>query len=128
MILLGTNCVFPGIFSDLLSMTNIAIHLCVCTKSFQSCLTLCDTIDYSLPCSSVHGILQAWKLQWVAMPSSRGSPQLRDRTCVSPVSCIGRRVLTTSDSLEGLNLWRTLCDIFKCMSSIPFQIAFFEVS
>ena len=41
---------------------------------------------------------------WVAVPSSRGPSQPRDGTCVSRVSCIGRRVLTTSDSLEGLNL------------------------
>ena len=39
----------------------------------QSCLTLCYPMDYSLPDSSVHGILQARILEWVAMPSSRGS-------------------------------------------------------
>ena len=37
----------------------------------QSCLTLCDPMDYSPPGSSVHGILQAGILEWVAMPSSR---------------------------------------------------------
>ena len=44
-------------------------------KSFvaQLCLTLCDPMDCSLPGSSVHGILQARILEWVAMPSSRGS-------------------------------------------------------
>ena len=42
-------------------------------KSLQSCLTLCDLVDYSLPGFSVHGILQARILEWVAMPSSRGS-------------------------------------------------------
>ena len=47
-------------------------------KSLQSCLTLCDLMDYSLPGSSVHGILQARILKWVAMPSSRGSSQPRD--------------------------------------------------
>ena len=36
----------------------------------QSCLTLCDPIDCSLPVSSVHGILQARKLEWVADPLS----------------------------------------------------------
>ena len=45
----------------------------------QSCLTLCDPVDSSLPGSSVHEILQAGILQWVAMPSSRGSSQARDR-------------------------------------------------
>ena len=39
----------------------------------QSCLTLCDPMDCSLPGSFVHGILQARILEWVAMPSSRGS-------------------------------------------------------
>ena len=39
----------------------------------QSCPTLCDPMDGSLPGSSVHGILWARILQWVAMPSSRGS-------------------------------------------------------
>ena len=48
-------------------------HLCMCAKSLQSCLTLCDPIDYSLQCSSVHGIVQASILEWVALPSSRGS-------------------------------------------------------
>ena len=43
-----------------------------CAKSLQSCLTLFDPIDCSLPGSSVHGILQARILEWVAMPSSRG--------------------------------------------------------
>ena len=42
-------------------------------KSLQSCLTLCDSMDCSPPGSSVHGILQARILEWVAMPSSRGS-------------------------------------------------------
>ena len=42
-------------------------------KSLQSCLTLCDPIDGSLPGSSVHGIFQAWVLEWVAISFSRGS-------------------------------------------------------
>ena len=40
-------------------------------KSLQSCLTLCDPMDYNPPASSVHGILLARILEWVAMPSSR---------------------------------------------------------
>ena len=39
----------------------------------QSCLTLCDPTDCSPPGSSVHGILQARTLEWVAIPFSRGS-------------------------------------------------------
>ena len=59
----------------------------------HSCPTLCDLMDFSLPGSSVHGIFQARILEWVAMPSSRGSSQLRDQTHVSYVSYIGRWVL-----------------------------------
>ena len=54
----------------------------------QSCLTLCDPMDYSLPGSSVHGIFQATILEWVAISFSRGSSQPRDRT---QVSCIAGR-------------------------------------
>ena len=39
----------------------------------QSCLTLCDPTDCSLPGSSVHGILQARILEWVVIPFSKGS-------------------------------------------------------
>ena len=50
------------------------------SEAAQSCLTLCDPMDYSLPGSSVHGILQARILEWVAISFSRGSSQPRDRT------------------------------------------------
>ena len=50
----------------------------------QSCLTLCGPMDCSPPGSSLFmGILQARILEWVAMPSSRGSSQPRDQTQVS---------------------------------------------
>ena len=57
----------------------------------QSCLTLCDTMDCSPPGSSVHGILQARILEWVAISFSRGSSQPRDWT---QVSCIAGRRFT----------------------------------
>ena len=44
----------------------------------QSCLILCDPMDWSLPGSSVHGILQATILEWVAILFSKGSSQPRD--------------------------------------------------
>ena len=56
----------------------------------QLCLTLCDPMDCSPPGFSVPGILQARILEWVAVPSSRGSSQPRDRTSVSYVSNIDR--------------------------------------
>ena len=46
----------------------------MCAKSVQSYATLCDPVDCIPPDSSVHGILQAGILEWVAMPSSRESP------------------------------------------------------
>ena len=52
----------------------------------QSCPTLCGPMDCSPPGSSVHGILQARILEWVVMPSSRGSFQPRDRTQVSRIA------------------------------------------
>ena len=60
--------------SDLLQ---ICSGLCMCVLS---CLTLCDPTDYSQPDSSVHGILWARALEWVAISSSRGSSQTRDGT------------------------------------------------
>ena len=44
----------------------------------QSCPTLCDSMDCSLPGSSVHGIFQTSILEWAAISSSRGSPRSRD--------------------------------------------------
>ena len=54
----------------------------------QLCLTLCDTMDCSLPGSSVHKILQARILEWVAIPFSKASSRPRDwpRLCSSLVS------------------------------------------
>ena len=56
----------------------LLLNPCVRAKSFQSRLTLCDPLDSSSSGSSVHGILQARILGWVATPSSRGSSQPRD--------------------------------------------------
>ena len=55
-------------------------------KSLQSHVTLCDPVDCSPPGSSVHGILQARILEWVAIPFSRRSSQPRDRTQVSHIA------------------------------------------
>ena len=66
---------------------------CVHAKSLQLCLTLCNAVDYSPCCSSVHGILEARILEWVAMPTSKGSSWPRDWTRVSSVCCTGRWVL-----------------------------------
>ena len=55
----------------------------------QWCSTFCSPMDCSLPGSSVHGILQAWILEWVAIPSARGSSQPRDPTQASRIGIAG---------------------------------------
>ena len=60
----------------------ISLSMYMHAKSLQPCLTLCDPVDCSPPCSSVHRILWARILEGVAMPSSRGSLQRRDWTRV----------------------------------------------
>ena len=57
------------------------IWLCVKVKVAQSCPIVCDPMGYT-----VHGILQARILEWVAFPFSRGSSQPRDRTQVSRIA------------------------------------------
>ena len=70
--------------------------VCVCARAcarlvIQSCLSVCDPMGCSLPGSSVHGILQARILVWVAIPFSRESSQPRVQT---QVSCIAGRFFT----------------------------------
>ena len=79
--------------------------------SLQSCLTVHDSMDCSPPDSPVHGILQARILEWVAMPSSRGSSLPRDQTCFSYVSYTGRHIFATSATWDTLHkkyeeIWR----------------------
>ena len=74
---------------------------------------LCDPENSSPPGSSVHGILQARILKWIAMPSPRGSSQPRDRTYVSRIAggfftaeppgplCTACRTLTRTGSVSG---------------------------
>ena len=73
----------------------------VCAPSRQSRPTLCNPMDCSPPGSSVHGVLQARMLEWVAMPFSRGSSWPRDWTRISYVSCADG-FLTTSTTREAL--------------------------
>ena len=78
-------CLFP----DLLTQPPQFI-LCVPVLGCFSCIRLCDPMNYRLPGSSVRGILQARILEWVAVPSSRGSSRPRNGTSVSYVSFSGR--------------------------------------
>ena len=83
-------------------------------KVAQSCLTLCNPMDCGLPDSSVHGILQARILEWVAKPSSRRSsqrspppgdlpgPGIEPAFLTSPA--LAGRFFITSDTWEALSL------------------------
>ena len=76
--------------------------VCVCANSFQLRPTVCDPMDCCLPGSSVHGILQARKLKWIAMPSSRGSSLLKDPTHgpLRPWQALAGGFFTTSTTWE----------------------------
>ena len=63
---------------------------CLRAKSLQSCRILNDSLDCSLPGSSVQGALQARILEWVAISFSRGPFQTRNKT---QVSCIAGSLL-----------------------------------
>ena len=77
----------------------------------QSCLTLFDTKDCSLPGSSIHGILQARILEWVAVPFSRGSSQTRDRIQVSRINRQILYQLSYQGSLRwGQSGWENLAE------------------
>ena len=75
------------------------MHVCVCACVWavcsvaHSCLTLCDLMNYRPLGSSVHEISLARIVERVAMPSSRGSSQPKDRTRASCISSMGRQVL-----------------------------------
>ena len=74
----------------------------------QSCMTLCDPMDCSLPGSSVHGIFQARIPEWVVISFSRGSSEIRDRT---RVSCTGGRFFTIRATGEDPYLRNRITDI-----------------
>ena len=100
----------------------------VMVKIAQSCPTLCDPMDCSLPGSSVHGILQAIVLEWIAISFSKGSSQPRDRTQVS-------RIVDTH-----FTIWANVADtVHPCFNGIlpqsyfslffkhmPAELAFFN--
>ena len=77
----------------LIILGEILICCKVNVKVTQSCPTLCDSTD-----NTVHGILQARILEWVAVPFSRGSSQPRDRM---QVSCIAGKFFTSWATREA---------------------------
>ena len=80
----------------------LCVCVCVCARARTSGLShsvVSEPMDCSPPGSSVHGILQARILEWVAISSSRESFWPRDRTCVS---CAGRQILYHWATREAL--------------------------
>ena len=82
-------------------MSYSILHCKVVVESLSCVQLFCDPMDCSLPGSSVHGILQARILEWVAIFFSRGSFQPRDRT---HVSCLGRQILCHCATREALHI------------------------
>ena len=90
----------PSLSPTMSTSLSLCLHFCCCpanrfsnticldsmtvkSEVAQSCPTLCDPMGCSLPGSSVHGIIQAIVLEWIAISFSRGSSQPRDQTRVS---------------------------------------------
>ena len=93
----------------------------------QLCQTLCDPMDCSPPGSSVHGILQARTVEWVAISYSRGSSRLRDRTHVTCIFCTGRWFFITSTSWEALYLLQVCSNCLFLLESIFVVYAFLGI-
>ena len=70
---------------------------------------LCDSIDCNLPGSSVHGILHARILEWVAVPFSRESSQPRDQTQVSHIAGRSFNIWVTSEVVSGKLQYSNKC-------------------
>ena len=77
-------------------------------------------MDCSPPGSSVHGILQARILEWVAISFSRGSSQPKDRICISCVSCIGRQLLYRCSTWEA-KIFATLGNLRMTQWTVAYQ-------
>ena len=109
----------------------------MCALVTQLCPTLETPWTVACPGSSVHGILQAIILEWVAIPFSRGSSQPRDWT---EVSCVAGRFFTIWATREAPIIYRLilhilvkvaqscpiLCNLMDCSPSAPMSIEFFR--
>ena len=95
-------------------------------KLFQLCITLCDSVDHSPPGSSVHRILQARILEWVAMPFSRDllDPGIEPTSLTSP-ALVGR-LFTTSATWEAKQLYRK--EILTSFNCLYLKLNFFPIN
>ena len=85
----------------------VCVCVCVCLRVWvtQLCLTLWDPKDCSPPGCSVCGILQARTLEWVAIPFSRGSSQVRDLTQISRIAGRFFTIWATRDDTQNTRKW-----------------------
>ena len=101
------RCIIYHIFIFYLSVHGHLV-VCMCAKSLQSCPALCHPIDRSPAGSSVHGILLARMLEWVAMPSSRGSSWPGDWTHISYVCSLVGGFFSANATWEGFSCFYVL--------------------
>ena len=88
---------------------------CCCSLVAKSCLMLCDPMDCSQPCSSVHGIFPGRLLEWVAISSSKRSSQPRDLTSISESPALQEDSLTTEPPGKPQIIKLTeLCNLNMC--------------
>ena len=85
--------------------TYVYVYVCMCAKSFQSCPTIWNPMDCSPSDSSVHRILQARILEWIAMPSSRESSQPRDGTWIFKSPALAGTFVTIFGNWEAWGLF-----------------------
>ena len=88
-----TDLCFHDLRSTVKNLCTLLLHACMLSHFNHVQLFVNLWTIYNLSGSSVHGILQARILNWIAVPSSRGSSQHKDQSSVPHVSSIGRWVL-----------------------------------
>ena len=79
---------------------HVIFYVCVCVRA-QSCLTLCGPMDCSPSASSVHAILQARTLEWVATPFSRDPPHPEIEPASPTSPALTRGFFTTGTTWEA---------------------------
>ena len=101
----------------------VCVCVCMCT---QSCPSLCSSIDCSPPGSSVHGIVQARILEWVAISYSRGTsgPWIKPESLTSPALAVGSLPLVPPGKPYQLYIYMIshLCSIRLSPGSCSYQV------
>ena len=100
---------------------NLSLDICMHMKVLvtYSCLTLSDPMDYNLPGSLVHGILQARLLEWFAISFSRVSSQPKDQTWVSHME--GRFFISELPGKPCMHIYITRAHWISCSYIVIFS-------